>query len=54
MNDPSLTYQIQLREIYSLGSFLAQKKYRYLRLAYTAFIVGLFASVTTLLFTAKW
>ena len=54
MNDHSLTYQAQVREIYTLGVFLAQKKYRYLRLAYVAFIFGLFASVATLLFTLKW
>jgi hypothetical protein len=54
MNDSSLTYEVQVREIYSLGQFLAQKKYRYLRLAYVAFIVGLFASVITLLVTTKW
>lgn len=51
MNDPSQVYQVQLREIYSLGVFLAQKKYRFLRLAYTSFIVGLFASFITLLST---
>jgi hypothetical protein len=51
MNDPSLAYQAQVREIYTLGTFLAQKKYRYLRLAYVTFITGLFASFVTLLFT---
>ena len=49
MNDPSQVYQVQLREIYTLGVFLAQKKYRFLRLAYTTFIIGLFASFVTLL-----
>ena len=53
LNDPSLTYEAEVREIYTLGLFLAYKKYRYLRLAYTTFIVGLFASFFTLLLTSK-
>lgn len=53
MNDPSLVYQVQLREIYTLGIFLARKKYRFLQLAYTTFIFGLFASILTLLLTGR-
>jgi hypothetical protein len=53
MNDPSQVYQVQLREIYTLGVFLARKKYRFLRLAYTTFILGLFASIITLLLTTR-
>lgn len=53
LNDPSLVYQAQVREIYTLGVFLAQKKYRYLKLAYTTFIIGLFASFITLLLTGR-
>ena len=53
MNDPAQTYEAQVREIYTLGSYLAEKKYRYLRLAYTTFIVGLFASFGTLLLTGN-
>lgn len=44
MNDPSRAYGAQVRELYLLGSFLAHKKYRFLRLGYIAFIAGLFAS----------
>ena len=51
LNDPSRVYEAQVREIYSLGTFLSDKKYHYLRLAYTAFITGLFASFFTLLLT---
>jgi len=51
LNDDSKVYEAQVREIYSLGSFLAKTKYRYLRLAYVTFITGLFASVLTLLFS---
>ncbi len=44
MNDPNRTYEAQVRELYTLGRFLATKKYRYLRLAYLSFITGLLAS----------
>lgn len=53
MNDPSAVYRAQVREIYTLGVFLAEKKYRYLKLAYTTFILGLFASFITLLITGR-
>jgi len=46
MNDPNRNYEMQVREVYTLGRFLAERKYRYLRLAYLAFISGLAASVT--------
>ena len=45
MNDPARTYQVQLQEIYTLGVYMAGQKYRFLRLAYTAFIVGTISSV---------
>ena len=44
MNDHSRTYGAQVREIYLLGTYLAKKKYRYLRYGYLSFIVGLFAA----------
>ena len=44
LNDHSKTYQAQVRELYTLGTFLATKKYRFVRLAYAMFILGLFAS----------
>jgi hypothetical protein len=44
MNDHSRTYGAQVRELYLLGTFLAKKKYRFLRLAYFSFISGLIAS----------
>ena len=44
MNDPSKNYETQVREIYTLGVFLATKKYRFLRFAYLTFVIGLFAS----------
>ena len=45
INDQSRTYGAQVREIYLLGTFLAKKKYRFLRLGYISFITGLFASI---------
>jgi hypothetical protein len=44
MNDLNLTYQVQVREMYTHGTFLAKKKYRCLRLAYISFFIGAFAS----------
>jgi Pycsar effector protein len=41
MNDHSRVYGAQVRELYLLGTFLARKKYRFLRLAYLSFITGL-------------
>jgi Family of unknown function (DUF5706) len=44
MNDHSRTYGAQVRELYLLKSFLAKKKYRFLRLGYLSFISGLILS----------
>jgi Pycsar effector protein len=52
MNDPSRTYEVQVREIYTLGAFLATKKYRFLQLAYLAFFTGILGSVIALFLSA--
>lgn len=52
LNDPSQLYEAQVREIYALGTFLAKKKYRFLRLAYLTFLTGLLASAATFAVTA--
>ena len=52
MNDPSRTYEAQVRELYVLGMYLATKKYRFLRLAYLSFLAGLFASSAVMLLSA--
>ena len=52
MSDHNLTYAAQVREIYLLGTFLAKKKYRYLRLGYLSFIIGLFAACIAFIITA--
>jgi hypothetical protein len=40
MNSDPLLYETALRDIYSLGTYLYRKKYRYLRMAYVALISG--------------
>lgn len=40
MGTPERAYEAQVREVFLLGNFLATKKYRLLRLAYTAMLVG--------------
>lgn len=54
MNDPSRTYEMQVREVYTLGRFLAERKYRYLRLAYLTFIAGMGISAGLVLLTLNW
>lgn len=44
MNDPSRTYEAQVREVYLLGCFLEKQKFRFVRMAYLAFICGMVAS----------
>lgn len=46
MNDHNLSYEAQLRELYTMGSYLEQRKYRFVRLAYMAFISGAVISST--------
>jgi len=43
-NDPSRVYEAQIREIYLLGQYLANYKYKYLRLAYLSFLSGIVTS----------
>ena len=52
LNDPSQLYEAQVREIYALGTFLANKKYRFLRLAYLTFLIGLLSSAATFAISA--
>lgn len=44
LNDPSRVYAAQAREIYLMGNFLARTKYRYVRMAYATFILGLISA----------
>jgi len=45
MNDSDATYEIMVKDIYYSGRYLLQTKYRYIRLAYIFFFVGLIVSV---------
>lgn len=49
LNDASRTYEAQVREIYTLGVYLARKKYRYVRYAYMSFTGGLLLSAVVFL-----
>jgi hypothetical protein len=51
MATPEAAYEIQVREVYTLGCFLAQKKYRFVRLAYLSFISGLVVSMIVFVIT---
>ena len=44
MNDHEKAYEIQIREIYNMGHYLAFKKYRFVRFAYISFITGVLVS----------
>lgn len=48
MNDPDLTYEIMVKDIYYAGVYLLQIKYKYIRIAYLAFFSGLI--ISTLLY----
>ena len=41
MQSPERAYEAQVREVYELGAYLGYQKYRYVRLAYQSFLVGL-------------
>ena len=44
MNDPDMTYEIMVKDIYYAGVYLLRTKYKYIRLAYLYFFTGLFVS----------
>jgi hypothetical protein len=45
MNDSDATYELMIKDIYYSGRYLLQVKYRYIRLAYIFFFVGLVVSL---------
>lgn len=45
MNNPDLTYEVMVKDIYYAGVYLLRTKYKYIRLAYLCFFTGLFVSV---------
>ncbi len=44
MNDSNAVYETQVREIYTMGQYLAHKKYRFVQLSYLFFIAGVLIS----------
>jgi len=44
MNDPDLTYETIVKDIYYAGTYLLKIKYRYIRVAYLYFFTGLIVS----------
>lgn len=44
MNDPNKVYETQIREIYGMGHYLAQKKYKFVFFSYLSFITGILVS----------
>ncbi|MBX3057235.1 MAG: hypothetical protein KF770_12260 [Anaerolineae bacterium] len=47
LHDPSRAYEAMLRDIYEMGIYLGLKKYRFIRIAYIAFLTGLVLSMLT-------
>ena len=45
IRDPDHAYEVQIREVYELGTYLAHKKYRYIQIAYQSFLLGLISSI---------
>lgn len=44
MNDSNAVYENQVREIYTMGKYLAQNKYRFVQFSYLTFIAGVLSS----------
>ncbi len=44
MNDSNAVYETQIREIYTMGMYLAQKKYGFVQYSYLSFITGVLGS----------
>jgi len=51
MNDHGEVYEKQIKEIYLMGQYLALEKYRFVRLAYVAFITGMV--ISTILYVVR-
>ena len=44
MNDANAVYETQIREIYTMGKYLSEKKYRYVQISYMSFLAGVLIS----------
>jgi hypothetical protein len=55
MNSDPLLYETALRDIYSLGTYLYRKKYRFLRMAYVALLTGfILATAVEVVWVVWW
>ncbi len=54
LEDNEAVYSAMLRDIYCLGRVLMQRKYRFLKLAYSCFLVGLVAAPASALLELCW
>ena len=44
LQDDGATYEVQVREVYTMGRYLAKEKYRWVTYAYLAFIAGILSA----------
>lgn len=51
LSDPTKCYEAQVRELYTMGIYLARRKFQFVRLAYLSFMAGFIASGIVLLLT---
>jgi hypothetical protein len=48
IDEPERVYEAQVREIYELGTYLGHNKFRYIRIAYQSFLLGILSSAVVL------
>jgi hypothetical protein len=47
LQDDNATYEVQVREVYAMGQYLAKEKYRWVTYAYLSFTSGIVAAAIT-------
>jgi hypothetical protein len=48
MNNRSIVYEFLAKDLYDLGKVLSERKYRFIRISYQVFMVGLVISMVIL------
>lgn len=48
LDEPERVYEAQVREIYELGTYLGHNKFRFIRIAYQSFLLGILSSAVVL------
>jgi len=51
MNDREIVYEFLAKDLYDLGKVLSNKKYRFVRISYIIFMIGLVISFAVLVYT---